>query len=153
MSDAELIPVVSTARAACEAVKDPESACMGNKILAEIYGLCVRHSSVQDSTSNITRFLVVSGEDSPFSGEDKTSILFSVKDKVGALYDALYSFKENAITMTKIESRPSKKKAWEYYFFVDIEGHRSQAKVKKSLKELEKRCTFIKILGSYPRER
>lgn len=152
MPKAELIPVLSTARAAHEVQTVSNSACIGSRILASLYGLKILYSSLEDSTSNMTRFLAVSQNDSPPSGQDKTSLLFSVKDKVGALYSALYSFKRNEINMTRIESRPSKKKAWEYYFFVDIEGHRTQDLIKKSIKELERRCDFVKVLGSYPRE-
>lgn len=151
LPQAKLIPVVSTALAACEAQKDPSSACIGNRILAPLYNLKIIHSNIQDTSSNVTRFLVIAKNDSAQSGEDKTSILFSVKDKVGALHDALYSFKKFGINLTKIESRPSKKKAWEYYFFVDFEGHSSDSKVKKCLEELKKRCNFVKILGSYPK--
>jgi len=148
----ELIPVASTAKAAKEAKKDSQGACIGNKILANLYGLRVIASSIQDSSSNYTRFLVIAKKDSPPSGKDKTSILFSIKDRVGALHDILNSFKTAGINLTKIESRPSKKKAWEYYFFVDFQGHRGSLSVQKALKRLEKQCSFVKILGSYPRE-
>ncbi len=147
----ELIPVNSTAKAAKEAKKDPLAACIGNKILANLYGLKVVASSIEDSPNNYTRFLVIARNDSPPSGKDKTSILFSVKDRVGALHDILASFKDLGISLTKIESRPSKKKAWEYYFFVDFQGHRSSPSVQKALKKLGRRCSFVKILGSYPR--
>ena len=76
--------------------------------------------------------------------------MFSIKDKVGALHDILVPFKKNRINLTKIESRPSRLKAWEYYFFVDLEGHYKDKKVKKALAELEKGCTYLKVLGSYP---
>jgi chorismate mutase/prephenate dehydratase len=79
-------------------------------------------------------------------------VLCSAKDRVGALHDVLYAFKKYGINLTKIESRPSKKKAWEYYFFIDFEGHRKLAKVQKALSQLEKKCIFVKILGSYPKE-
>jgi len=82
--------------------------------------------------------------------KDKTSIMFSVKDKVGALHDILVPFKKYRINLTKIESRPSKRKSWEYYFFVDISGHSENQNVKKALSELEKHCSLLKILGSYP---
>ena len=84
------------------------------------------------------------------SKNDKTSILFSIKDKVGALHDMLIPFKQEGINLTKIESMPSKRKAWEYVFFVDLVGHKDDDKVKKALKELEENCVFLKILGSYP---
>jgi chorismate mutase/prephenate dehydratase len=76
--------------------------------------------------------------------------MFSIKDRVGALHDMLLPFRKHGINLTKIESRPSKKKAWDYYFFVDLEGHRNSPRVKKALLELENKCKFIKILGSYP---
>ncbi len=150
--NAHLVPVATTAKSAEMAKKDPGGACIGNKNLAAIYGLKSVKSHIEDSPSNVTRFLVIASHDSLPSGKDKTSILFSIKDKVGALYDALYSFKKHKINLTKIESRPSKKKAWEYYFFVDFEGHRNEEKVQKALSSLEKKCVFLKTLGSYPRE-
>ncbi|MFH1504464.1 MAG: prephenate dehydratase [Candidatus Omnitrophota bacterium] len=148
----ELVPTLSTAKAAQEAKKDLGGACIGNKILANLYGLKILSPAIEDSASNYTRFLIIAKNDSPASGHDKTSLLFAVKDKVGALYHVLSSFKGCGVNLTKIESRPSKRKAWEYYFFVDIEGHKESAEVLKALKALEKRCVFVKILGSYPRE-
>jgi chorismate mutase/prephenate dehydratase len=149
---AEIKVVSSTAEAALAAKKDPQGACIGSKILADIYGLRVLSVGLEDFSSNMTRFLVIAKEDSPVSGQDKTSLLFSIKDKVGALYDVLYSFKKYKINLSMIESRPSRKKAWDYYFFVDCEGHRSQPLFKNVLKELDKNCVFVKILGSYPKE-
>jgi len=152
LKNVEFVSCVSTAAAALKAKEDIYGACIGSRILASLYHLKILAKNIQDSTFNLTRFLVIAKKDSPPSGKDKTSLLFSVKDKVGALYDALYSFKKYGINLTKIESRPSKRKAWEYYFFVDFEGHRLDKNVEKSLKELEKRCNFVKILGSYPKE-
>lgn len=152
LSSIELIPVSSTAKAALDAKADSAGACIGNKILAQVYGLEVIASSIEDFSSNVTRFLVIAQQDSPPCGQDKTSILFSIKDKVGALYDFLASFKKSGINLTKIESRPSKKKAWDYYFFVDFEGHRNSPKTQKALKTLEQGSIFMKILGSYPKE-
>jgi chorismate mutase/prephenate dehydratase len=88
---------------------------------------------------------------SKVSGDDKTSLVFSVKDRPGVLHDMLSSFKNRGINLTKIESRPSKKKLWKYYFFLDMQGHREDPKLKKALKDLEKKCKFLKILGSYPK--
>ena len=99
---------------------------------------------------NITRFLVISTNDVPTTGRDRTSILFSIKDKVGALQDMLSPFRKNGINLTKIESRPSKRKAWDYYFYIDFEGHVDHPKVKKMLKDMEGRVKFLKVLGSYP---
>ncbi|MBD3245428.1 MAG: prephenate dehydratase [Candidatus Omnitrophica bacterium] len=148
---AELIPVSSTSRAALLARKSAQSACIGNKILADLYGLKTVSTAIEDSLQNYTRFLVVGEHDSAPSQDDKTSILFSVKDRAGALHDVLAAFKRNKLNLTKIESRPSKKKPWEYYFFADFEGHRESAAAKKTLKELREGCIFVKVLGSYPR--
>lgn len=152
LKNAELIPTESTAIAALRTKKDIHGACIGNKILADIYGLSILASSIEDSLHNFTRFLIIAKEDAPPSGKDKTSILFALKNRVGALYDALYSFKIHNINLTKIESRPSKKKPWEYYFFVDFEKHKQSADVIKALHRLEKECILLKILGSYPKE-
>ncbi len=152
LGQAELIPVSSTAKAAITVKKDSSGAAIGNKILAQEYGLKIIASNLEDSSSNITRFLIIGKDDSEPSGSDKTSLLCSAKDRVGALHDVLYSFKKYGINLTKIESRPSKKKPWEYYFFIDFEGHRKLAKVQKALAQLEKQCIFVKILGSYPKE-
>ncbi len=148
----ELIPVSSTAKAALLVKKDPRAACIGNKTLASLYGLKTIARSLEDSPYNYTRFLIIANNDSGPSGSDKTSILFSVKDKVGALYDVLSSFKSCGINLTKIESRPSKRKAWEYYFFVDFKKHKNSEVVQKALKKIEKKCVFLKVLGSYPEE-
>ena len=84
------------------------------------------------------------------TGRDKTSLVFSIKDRVGALHDMLVPFRRYRINLTKIESRPSKRKAWDYYFFVDLEGHAQTPAVAKAVAALEERCTFLKVLGSYP---
>lgn len=152
LAGVEFISAASTAKAALLSKDDSGGACIGNKILASLYGLKIIESSIEDSKYNYTRFLVVAKKDSSLSGKDKTSILFSIKDKVGALYGVLSSFKKYGINLTKIESRPSKQKPWEYYFFVDFQGHRESTTVQKALKDLEKKCSFVKILGSYPKE-
>lgn len=151
LTGVELVPVSSTAMAAKKAKTDRWGACIGGKILARLYGLEVLAASIEDSSSNYTRFLVVSVSDSPPSGQDKTSLLFSVKDKVGALYEVLAFFRLAGINLTKIESRPSKKKPWEYYFFVDLEGHRSSKGLDKALTKLKEKSVFVKVLGSYPK--
>lgn len=148
---AELIEVSSTTKAAQIASKEKKSACIASTLAAKVYDLRVIAKEIEDSPHNITRFLVISQNDVPPTKDDKTSIMFSIKDKVGALHDMLIPFKKNKINLTKIESRPSKKKAWDYYFYLDLSGHRSEAKVKKALKELDLKCKFLKVLGSYPR--
>ena len=104
----------------------------------------------EDNIKNFTRFLVLSQKAPERTGRDKTSLMLSVKDKVGALYDLLRPFASHGLNMTKIESRPSRRKAWEYIFFVDIEGHIDEERVKKAADEVKSRCLFMKILGSYP---
>jgi chorismate mutase/prephenate dehydratase len=147
---AEKIEVSSTTRAAQIAAKEKYSACIASILAAKVYKLKVIASRIEDSPHNITRFLVIGKTDVGQTGNDKTSLLFSVKDRVGALHDMLVPFKKYRINLTKIESRPSKRKAWEYYFYVDLEGHKNNPRVKKALLELEKKCTFLKVLGSYP---
>lgn len=148
----ERIEVSSTTKAAQSASKERNAACIASLLAARIYGLKVKQESIEDSPHNITRFLVISKSDANPAGRDKTSIMFSIKDRIGALHDMLVPFKKENINLTKIESRPSKRKAWEYYFFVDLEGHSQDENVKRALLELEKNCTYLKILGSYPAE-
>lgn len=147
-----LVPVSSTAKAAMMARAHARTACVGNAILSQIYGVRVIAGNIEDFASNMTRFLVVAKHDSGPSGCDKTSLLFAIKDKIGALYEVLRTFKSLGINLTKIESRPSRKKIWEYYFFVDIAGHRTSSVCQKALASLERHCVFVKLLGSYPKE-
>lgn len=147
---AELVEVSSTSKAA-ELVKgDPSGAAIASELAASLNGLKVLERFIEDSAHNITRFLVVGKSIPGRTGHDKTSIMISIKDRVGALHDTLMPFKKNKINLTKIESRPSKRKAWHYYFFVDLLGHYDDKGVKKALEELEKDCEFVKLLGSYP---
>jgi chorismate mutase/prephenate dehydratase len=150
LAGVEKIEVSSTTRAAQIAAKEKNSACIASLLAAKVYKLRVIASDIEDSPHNITRFLVIGKTDVPATGRDRTSVMFSIKDRVGALHDMLVPFKKHRINLTKIESRPSKKKAWDYYFFVDLDGHRDNPRVKKALSELEDKCTFLKILGSYP---
>ncbi|MCX5710955.1 MAG: prephenate dehydratase [Candidatus Omnitrophica bacterium] len=146
----DLIEVTSTTRAAQIARREKNSACIASVLAAAVYKLKIIAKDIEDSPHNITRFLVIGRTLAKQTGRDKTSILFSIKDSVGALHDMLVPFKKCGINLTKIESRPSKKKAWDYYFFMDLEGHQDSPKVKKALAELESKCKFLKILGSYP---
>jgi chorismate mutase/prephenate dehydratase len=150
LPQAELIEVSSTTRAAQIAANELNSASISSLLAAKIYNLKVLAQDIEDSPHNITRFFVIGKTEVKRTGNDKTSILFSIKDKVGALHEMLLPFKKYRINLTKIESRPSKKKAWDYYFFVDLGGHIEETRVKKALDELECKCKFLKILGSYP---
>lgn len=147
---AELIPTQSTTLAAQKIVKEKNAAAIGSSLAAKINNLTIIRKDIQDVSHNTTRFLVISKQDVPPTGKDRTSILFSIKDKVGALHAMLTPFYRNKINLSKIESRPSKKRAWDYYFFVDIEGHRLDKNVKSALNQLEGMCKYLKILGSYP---
>lgn len=140
----------STAKAAELAAKDPKSGAIASEIAARMYDLNIVERNIQDSRRNITRFLVISKEFPHRTGNDKTSVMFSIKHKPGSLYEVLLPFKRAKINLTKIESRPSKRKAWEYIFFVDMEGHIEDKKVNKAIEALKENCLYLKILGSYP---
>ncbi|MGA2774661.1 MAG: prephenate dehydratase [Candidatus Omnitrophota bacterium] len=150
LPDVETIEVSSTTRAAKIAKSEKGSACIASSLAAKVYKLKLVAAGIEDSPHNITRFLVIGKTTAKPTGHDKTSILFSIKDSIGALHDMLVPFKKYGINLTKIESRPSKKKAWDYYFFVDLNGHQDSPKVKRALRELENKCKFLKVLGSYP---
>ncbi len=142
--------VASTARAAELCVDEPSAAAIASELAGQLYGLKVVRARIEDNMNNFTRFLILSQKSPERTGKDKTSLMLSVKDRVGALYDLLRPFASHGINMTKIESRPSRRKAWEYIFFVDIEGHVEEDRVRKALEEVKGRCLFMKVLGSYP---
>ncbi len=144
------ISVASTTDAAKMAAREKGAGALASLECARIYGLSLIKSNVQDIAHNSTRFFVIAGQDARPTGKDRTSIVFSIKDRVGVLYAMLAPFAKNGINLTRIESRPIKKKAWDYYFFVDLEGHRADPKVARALGQLEGMCKFLKILGSYP---
>ncbi len=150
--DADLVEVSSTTRAAQIASERASegAAALGGTLAAELNGLEVLESSIQDRATNTTRFLVVSEKTCPPTGNDRTSILFAVRDQPGSLVEALKAFNEFEINMSKIESRPSKQKDWEYIFYVDLAGHCEDPKLAKALRELECHCSLVKLLGSYP---
>jgi chorismate mutase / prephenate dehydratase len=147
---AEVVETSSNARSAELAAKEKHSAAIAGTLAAEKYNLPVLELDVQDSSANATRFLVLGRKCPPPTGRDRTSLMFSIADKVGALHNSLAPFRRYMLNMTKIESRPSKRKAWEYFFFVDCDGHASDRKVAKAIDELQRHCSFVKVLGSYP---
>jgi len=149
--EAQTVPVASTAKAAQIAADEPRAAAIGSKVAAELYGLRIICENIEDIANNVTRFLVISREDARPTGEDKTAILFSTAHKAGALADVLDVFKRYNINMTNIESRPSKKRQFEYYFFVDFSGHRTDKNVQEGIEETRKHCLQLSILGSFPR--
>ncbi len=142
--------VYSTAKAAEYCIEDTAAAAIASELAAQLYGLAIIKRRIEDNINNFTRFLVISQKGLGPTGRDKTSVMFTIRDRVGALHDMLKPFAEYGLNLTKIESRPSKKKAWEYIFFVDLEGHQQDVKVKEALEHLREQCLFLKILGSYP---
>jgi chorismate mutase/prephenate dehydratase len=151
MRDIPVFHVDSTAKAAELASEDPSSSAIAAEGAGKIYGLKVIKKNIQDNIYNFTRFIII-GKITPEKTEwDKTSIIFSVKDEVGALYKILAPFSKYGINLTKIESRPVKKRAWEYLFFLDMEGHITDPNISSAINEMRILCDFFKLLGSYPR--
>jgi chorismate mutase/prephenate dehydratase len=128
-----------------------DKAAIASARSAEIYGMKILVRGIEDNVHNFTRFFMLSRQDAAPSGDDRTSIVFSVKHKPGALYDALKELAANKVNLSKIESRPTRQRAWEYNFYVDIDGHHEDPEVKEALSRLESAAIFVKILGSYPR--
>ena len=149
----ELISIYDTS-GAVKMIKEQklkDSSAVASARAAEIYKMKILAREIEDNPNNYTRFFVLAKNDSPPTGTDKTSIVFSVKHKPGALFDAVKEFADSKINLTKIESRPTRQKAWEYNFYLDFEGHRQDKIVKDTLARLEKHTLFLKVLGSYPR--
>ena len=145
-------PTHSTALAAVLAAGDPDIAAIASPVAAPLYGLRVVCSGLEDHADNTTRFLVIGRAPPKRSARDITSLLFSIKrNQVGALYHALGPFAKHGVNLTRIESRPTKVRAWEYVFFCDFEGHAEDAQVGRAIEELRPCCDFVKVLGSYPR--
>ena len=149
---ADLVEVSSTTRAA-QIARDKANegaAALGGALAAEMNGLTLLEESIQDRATNTTRFLVIGEKTCPSTGNDRTSMLFAIHDRPGSLVRALQAFEHFDINMSKIESRPSKRKDWEYVFYVDLAGHCENDEVKEAIGELEKHCSMVKLLGSYP---
>jgi chorismate mutase/prephenate dehydratase len=153
LPDIPLVDVASTALAAQMAAEDETAAAVASTMAATLYDLQVVQHKIEDNPHNFTRFLVIGQKTPERSGRDKTSIMFSVKDQPGILYRMLEPFSKRSLNLSKIESRPLKKKAWEYIFFLDLEGHVEDESVRLALEELKDYCQFLKVLGSYPRAR
>ncbi len=150
---ARVIEASSTAEAAIKAKKNPKAAAIGAYEAAKIYGLEIIAEKIEEREGNQTRFLVISLKESPKSGADKTSILFSINDESGALHKILRPFAAKKLNLSKIQSRPSPQREWEYVFFVDFDGHKDSAEAKWVLKRIEPQTIFLKALGSYPNGR
>ncbi len=148
--DAERIAVSSNGEAARLVSHKNHAASIAGETAAEYYDLPILYRNIEDHPDNTTRFLILGRHDTTPSGKDKTSILFSSPNRPGALHDMLACFAENHVSMTRIESRPSRLGMWDYVFFVDVEGHAQDAKVVAALKKLESVASMVKVLGSYP---
>ena len=149
----ELIPTYDTA-GSVKIIKEQKlqhAAAIASERAAQIYGMQILAKDIADNKENFTRFFVLSTQDSQPSGKDKTSIIFSAKHEPGSLYHALGEFAKRNINLTRIESRPTKKTAWEYNFYLDFEGHRTEKCCAEALKALKEHTAFVKILGSYPK--
>ena len=151
LSGVERVAVSSNAKAARIAKDEQGAAAIAGDIAANIYELNILHKNIEDWPDNTTRFLIIGRQHTPPSGTDKTSLLVSTMNKPGALYNLLNPLAKNKISMSRIESRPSKMTMWDYVFFIDIEGHKDDPQVANALSELEKEAAMLKILGSYPK--
>jgi chorismate mutase/prephenate dehydratase len=151
--NAEIVPASDTA-GSVRMIKEEgrlDAAAVASARSAELYDLKIIAREIEDNPHNFTRFFVLSKEDSLPTGNDKTSIVFSLKHKPGALYDCLGEFARRKVNLTKLESRPTRHQPWEYNFYMDFSGHREAKEVGEALKALEEHAVFVKILGSYPR--
>jgi chorismate mutase/prephenate dehydratase len=151
LANAQLVQTPSTAAAAREAVSDAAGAAIGTRLAAELNGLPVLRERVQDLSTNVTRFVMLARDDAPPTGNDRTTLTFAVQDQRGALRRVLEVFDEHGINLTRIESRPSRQKAWDYVFLADLDGHRQDAPVASAITVLVARCPMLRVLGSYPR--
>ncbi len=161
LPSANTVPARSTADAARRVAsvapemfdgKSHVCAAIANKLAAKMYGLDVLMTGIQDIDNNVTRFVVIGQEQLPPSGHDRTSIVFAAhRDQPGSLYESLGEFAKRSINLSKIESRPSKKVLGDYLFFVDLDGHSSEARITEALEAVQKRSSFFKVIGSYPK--
>lgn len=146
-----VVDVASTTMAAQIVSEDYSAAAIASEYAASVYDLKVVKERIEDQVNNFTRFLIIGKKLADPSGDDKTSLMFAVKDEPGILYRMLEPFASRGVNLCKIESRPMKKKAWEYIFFLDLIGHISEPNVAAAVEELKGYCQFVKLLGSYPR--
>ena len=151
LPNCKLTETASTAEAARLASKRKNVAAIASEHAAEIYKLGIVQKNIEESSLNTTRFFVVGNKINKPTGDDRTSVVFSLKDKPGALQKSFFQpFADAKVNLTKIESRPSKERPWEYLFFVDFKGHAQDKVIKSLLKKLDKNCMFLKVMGSYP---
>ncbi|HEY2509983.1 MAG TPA: prephenate dehydratase [Polyangiaceae bacterium] len=148
---AQLVQTASTVAACHEALADERGAAIGSRLAAELLELEAIRDGIHDRPENATRFFVIAKRDAPRTGKDKTTLAFSIKDGRGVLRSVLGVFDDAGINLTRIESRPSRQKRWDYVFLADLEGHREDEAVARAISQLGERCDMVKVLGSYPR--
>jgi|SRR5690554_768656 len=151
MPGVERVAVASNAQAAKRLKSEWNAAAIAGEMAAELYDMEIIHRNVEDRPDNTTRFIIIGKQDTPPSGNDKTSIIVSGKNRPGLLYSVLEPFKRHGINLTRLESRPSHAEKWNYVFFIDFEGHRDEVSVQNLLAELEADALTIRFLGSYPK--
>lgn len=144
------IRVTSNGEAARMAAENSDAAAIAGELAAERHGLAIVARDIEDEPTNTTRFLVLGPEETAPSGRDKTSLVLSVRNRPGALLELLAPLAGHDIGLSKLESRPARSGAWEYVFYVDIDGHYADANIRKALAAVEEHCTFLKVLGAYP---
>ena len=147
----KMIPTYDTAGSVkiIQELNEKNCACIASKTAASIYNMPIITENIANNLNNYTRFLILSKEESPETGNDKTSIIFSIKHEPGSLYRIIENFNKNNVNLTKIESRPTKDNTWEYNFYVDFEGHQKNNSILEMLNKIKKETLFMKILGSY----
>ena len=151
MSGTELLPVASSAKAATMAAAESNLAAIGSQLAAELYHLKIVFENIEDDSANQTRFFVIGMDAAQPTGNDKTSIMFTTAHRAGALAEVLNVFSYHNVNLTNIDNRPSRRKNWEYYFFVDFEGHIEDIRIRETLEEVKDHCNELHVLGSYPR--
>jgi len=148
---ATMVESASTADAARSALGDVHGAAVASEMAAKLYELHVMKRNIEDFAQNVTRFLVLGRQQPAATGRDKTSMLLTTRDEPGILYRVLGAFAERGLNMTKIESRPSRRRPWEYVFFVDIDGHAAEPALREAIEQVRAQCESLKVLGSYPK--
>jgi chorismate mutase/prephenate dehydratase len=147
----ETIAAASTAKAAELAAHEKGFAAIGSKLAAERYNLPIICEHIEDNPNNFTRFLIISRTSAGKTGNDKTAILFATAHKSGALVEVLDVFRKHRVNLTSIDSRPSGRQRWEYFFFVDAEGHADDPEMLAAIQEAKQHCLLLSILGSFPK--
>lgn len=151
MQGMELIPVASSSRAAEMVAENPRLAAIGSELASELYKLRIVFANIEDHANNMTRFFIIARQPAKRTGNDKTALMFSTSHRAGALVDVLNVFSRNGLNLTSIDSRPSRRRNWEYFFFVDAEGHFEDPNFAEAIEEARDHCGEMHVLGSFPR--